>query len=99
MGTKHAIAAAALAVALAACPAPALAQTGNTGTTEVTVVAGPGWGQTEGSGTAKPAGGRMPQTGDPAAWAPLLLAGAAACGAGLVVASFNREGDANEHQE
>lgn len=99
MGTKHAIAAAALAVALASCPAPALAQTGNTGTTEVTVVAGPGWGQAEDSGAAKPAGGRMPQTGDPAAWAPVLLSGAAACGAGLVVASFNREGDADEHQE
>lgn len=92
MGTKHAIAAAALAGALALCPAPALAQSSDTGTTEVTVVAGPGWGQTEDSGAAKPAGSRMAQTGDPAVWAPFLLAGAAACAAGLAVTS-------REHKE
>lgn len=98
MGTKHAIAAAALAVALATCPAPALAQTGDTGTTEVTVVAGPGWGQTEDSDATKPAGGRMPQTGDPAAWTPFLLAGAAACAAGLAVTSRDHKG-AHDDQE
>lgn len=92
MGTKHAIAAAALVGALTLCPAPALAQASDTGTTEVTVVAGPGWGQTEDSGTAKPAGSRMAQTGDPAAWAPFLLAGAAACAAGLAATS-------REHKE
>ncbi len=100
MGTKHAIAAAALAVALASYPAPALAQTGDTGTTEVTVVAGPGWGQDgeNNQPSAKPAGGRMPQTGDPAAWTPFLLAGAAACAAGLAVTSREHKG-AHDDQE
>ena len=100
MGTKHAIAAAALAVALASCPAPALAQTGDTGTTEVTVVAGPGWGQDgeNNQPSARPAGDRMPQTGDPAAWAPFLLAGAAACAAGLAVTSRDHKG-AHDDQE
>lgn len=45
MNTKHAmIASVMLAGALSLCPAPALAQASDTGTTEVTVVAGPGWG-------------------------------------------------------
>lgn len=98
MGTKHAIAAAALAGTLALCPAPALAQVSDTGTTEVTVVAGPGWGQTEDSGAANPAGSRMPQTGDPAAWAPFLLAGAAACAAGLAVTSREHKGTHDDQE-
>lgn len=100
MGTNHAIAAAALAVALASCPAPALALTGDSGTTEVTVVAGPGWGQDgeNNQPSARPAGGRMPQTGDPAAWAPFLLAGAAACAAGLAMTPRDHKG-AHDDQE
>lgn len=45
---RGAAAAAALTLAggLVLCPAPALAQASDTGTTEVTIVAGPGWGQT-----------------------------------------------------
>lgn len=83
-----------LAGALALCPAPALAQAPDTGTTEVTIVAGPGWGQDgeNNQPSARPASGRMPQTGDPAAWAPFLLAGAAACAAGLAVTSREHKG-------
>lgn len=88
-----------LAGALALCPAPALAQASDTGTTEVTVVAGPGWGQKRGGG-AQAKGSRtdgdMPQTGDPSAWVPFLAAGAAACTAGLVATSRTGRGSADE---
>lgn len=89
-----------LAGALVLCPAPALAQASDTGTTEVTIVAGPGWGQSgeNNQPSVRPAGGRMPQTGDPSAWAPFLLAGAAACAAGLAVTSRDRKG-AHDDQE
>nr|WP_073294363.1 hypothetical protein [Parolsenella massiliensis] len=89
-----------LAGALVLCPAPALAQASDTGTTEVTIVAGPGWDQDgeNNQTSARPAGGRMPQTGDPAAWTPFLLAGAAACAAGLAVTSRDHKG-AHDDQE
>lgn len=88
-----------LAGALALCPAPALAQASDTGTTEVTVVAGPGWGQKKDGGAqakGNRTGGSMPQTGDPSAWVPFLAAGAAACAAGLAATSRTRRGSADE---
>lgn len=89
-----------LAGALVLCPAPALAQASYTGTSEVTIVAGPGWDQDgeNNQTSARPAGGRMPQTGDPAVWAPFLLAGAAACATGLAVTSRHHKG-AHDDQE
>lgn len=98
---KGAAAAAALTLAgaLALCPAPALAQASDTGTTEVTVVAGPGWGQKKGDGAqakGNRTGGSMPQTGDPSAWVPFLAAGAAACTAGLAATSRTGREDADE---
>ena len=83
------IAAASLAVSLLMSPVPALAAgTGDTGTTEVTVQAGPGWGQkTETVEVGRTSGGRLAQTGDAAAsWAPFLLLGAAALSGGLLTA-------------
>ncbi len=88
-----------LAGALALCPAPAFAQAPDTGTTEVTVVAGPGWGQKRGGGAqakGSRTGGGMPQTGDPSAWVPFLAAGAAACAAGLAATSRTGREDADE---
>lgn len=88
-----------LAGALSLCPAPALAQAPDTGTTEVTVVAGPGWGQKKGDGAqaeGNRTGGSMPQTGDPSAWVPFLAAGAAACTAGLAATSRTGREDADE---
>lgn len=88
-----------LAGALALCPAPAIAQASDTGTTEVTVVAGPGWGQKKGDDAqakGNRTGGSMPQTGDPSAWVPFLAAGAAACAAGLAATSRTRRGSADE---
>lgn len=100
MNTKHAmIASVMLAGALSLCPAPALAQAPDTGTTEVTVVAGPGWGQKRGGGAraeGNRTGGSMPQTGDPSAWVPFLAAGAAACTAGLAATSRTGREDADE---
>lgn len=105
MGTKRTIiAAAVLAGTLSLCPTPALAQNGDTGTTEVTVIAGPGWGQKQDSGAqakdaqakGKKAGGNMPQTGDPSVWAPFLMAGAAACAAGLAITSRTKREDTDE---
>ena len=100
MNTKHAmIASVMLAGALSLCPAPALAQASDTGTTEVTVVAGPGWGQKKGDGAqakGNRTGGGMPQTGDPSAWVPFLAAGAAACAAGLAATSRTGRGSADE---
>lgn len=102
MDARRGVAAAAtltLAGALALCPAPALAQASDTGTTEVTVVAGPGWGQKKGGGAqakGNRTGGSMPQTGDPSAWIPLLAAGAAACAAGLAATSCTRRESADE---
>lgn len=100
MNTKHAmIASVMLAGALSLCPAPALAQAPDTGTTEVTVVAGPGWGQKKGDGAqakGNRTGGSMPQTGDPSAWVPFLAAGAAACTAGLAATSRTGREDADE---
>lgn len=90
-----------LAGALALCPAPALAQASDTGTTEITVVAGPGWGQKEGGGAkakGNRTGGDMPQTGDPSAWIPFLATGAAACTAGLVATSRTRKEGADEDE-
>lgn len=88
-----------LAGALALCPVPALAQASDTGTTEVTVVAGPGWGQKKGGGArteGNRTGGSMPQTGDPSAWIPFLAVGAAACTAGLAATSRTGREDADE---
>lgn len=100
MNAKHAmIASVMLAGALALCPAPALAQASDTGATEVTVVAGPGWGQKKGGGAqaeGNRTGGSMPQTGDPSAWVPFLAAGAAACTAGLAATSRTGRGSADE---
>ena len=100
MNTKHAmIASVMLAGALSLCPAPALAQASDTGTTEVTVVAGPGWGQKKGGGAQAKGNrtdGSMPQTGDPAAWGPFLAAGAAAGAAGLAATSRTGRGSADE---
>lgn len=100
MNTKHAmIASVMLAGALSLCPAPALAQASDTGTTEVTVVAGPGWGQKKGDGAQAKGNrtdGSMPQTGDPSAWVPFLAAGAAACTAGLAATSRTGKEDADE---
>ena len=102
MDARRGVAAAApltLAGARALCPAPALAQAPDTGTTEVTVVAGPGWGQKKDGGAqakGNRTGGSMPQTGDPSAWVPFLAAGAAACTMGLVATSRTRRGSADE---
>lgn len=100
MNTKHAmIASVMLAGALSLCPAPALAQVSDTGTTEVTVVAGPGWGQKRGDGAQAKGNrtdGSMPQTGDPSAWVPFLAAGAAACTMGLAATSRTRRESADE---
>ena len=102
MDARRGVAAAAtltLAGALALCPAPALAQASDTGTTEVTVVAGPGWGQKKDGGAqakGNRTGGGMPQTGDPAAWVPFLAAGAAACAAGLAATSRTGRGSTDE---
>lgn len=100
MNTKHAmIASVMLAGTLSLCPAPALAQASDTGTTEVTVVAGPGWGQKKGDGAQAKGNrtdGSMPQTGDPSAWVPFLAAGAAACTAGLAATSRTGKEDADE---
>lgn len=98
---RGAAAAAALTLAggLVLCPAPALAQASDTGTTEVTIVAGPGWGQKEGDGArakGNRTGGNMPQTGDPSAWIPFLATGAAACAAGLAATSRTRGEGADE---
>lgn len=82
-------AAASLATALLVSPVPALAAgAGDTGTTEVTVQAGPGWGQrTETVEVGRGSNGRLAQTGDAAAsWAPALLLGAAALSGGLLAA-------------
>lgn len=105
MSTKRTIIAAAVLVgALSLCPVPALAQNGDTGTTEVTIIAGPGWGQKQNSAAQakdmqakdKKAGGNMPQTGDPSAWAPFLMVGAASCAAGLVATSRTRREGTDE---
>ena len=100
MNTKHAmIASVMLAGTLSLCPAPALAQASDTGTTEVTVVAGPGWGQKKGDGAQAKGNrtdGSMPQTGDPSAWVPFLAAGAAACAVGLAATSRTGRGSADE---
>lgn len=101
MDARRGAAAAALTLAgaLALCPAPALAQASDTGTTEVTVVAGPGWGQKKGDGAQAKGNrtdGSMPQTGDPSAWVPFLAAGAAACTMGLVATSRTRRESADE---
>lgn len=100
MNAKHVmIASVMLAGALSLCPMPALAQASDTGTTEVTVVAGPGWGQKKGDGAQAKGNrtdGNMPQTGDPSAWIPFLATGAAACTAGLVATSRTRRESANE---
>lgn len=90
-----------LAGALVLCPAPALAQASDTGTTEVTVVAGPGWGQKKGGGAqaeGNRTGGNMPQTGDPSAWIPFLATGAAACAAGLAATSHTRRESTDEEK-
>lgn len=97
------IAAASLATSVLLSPAPALAASaGDTGTTEVTVQAGPGWGQkTETVEVARGSGGRLAQTGDTAAaWAPVLLLGAAALSGGLLAAkeSDDGKGDSDDIQ-
>lgn len=100
-----AIAAPALvAGALAFGPVQASAQeiTGDdTATTEVTIAAGPGWGQktqvvdmTQGTrGGPQGAAGLLATTGDNAPWATLAFAGAAA--AGLMAWAIKKEGSEN----
>ena len=75
-----------------ACPGAALAQ-GNTGTTDVTVQAGPGWGQKVEKvrvKTTRRTPGDLAKTGDPAFWAPVALAGAATASGGLLMLKRNR---------
>lgn len=100
-----AIAAPALvAGALAFGPVQASAQeiTGDdTATTEVTIAAGPGWGQktqvvdmAQGTrGGPQGAAGLLATTGDNAPWATLAFAGAAA--AGLMAWAIKKEGNEN----
>ncbi len=38
----------------------------------------------------------MPQTGNPSVWAPFLMAGAAACAAGLTITSRTKREDTDE---
>ena len=66
-----------------------------TGTTDVTVVPGPDWGQKTktvdvNAGGKRSAGG-LAATGDAALWLPVALAGAAAASGGLV--AFKRQAD------
>ena len=71
---------------LALSPKPALATGGNTGTTEVSVQAGPDWGQkTETVGVNRSKRDGLAQTGDSAEWQLVLLLGAAAASGGLLV--------------
>ena len=85
------------------CPAVALAR-GGTGTTEVTVQAGPDWGQS--TKTVNVADGQEPtlgdlvRTGDPAFWIPVGLAGAALASGGLLLLKRNdNKKDGEEHDE
>ena len=76
-----------------ACPGAAWAQAANTGTTDVTVQAGPGWGQkveTVEVKVKRQTPGDLARTGDPAFWAPLALAGAATASGGLLMLKRNR---------
>ena len=83
------IAVASLAMSLLVSPVPALAAgAGDTGNTDVTVQAGPGWGQRiETVEVSRGSNCRLAQTGDTAGWAPFLLLGAAALSGGLLVAA------------
>lgn len=76
-----------------ACPDAALAQD-NSGTTDVTVQAGPDWGQTVKTVKVEPAVrgrtvGDLAKTGDPAFWGPVALVGAAMASGGLLLLKRN----------
>ena len=82
-----------------ACPGAAWAQAANTGTTDVTVRAGSGWGQkveTVEVKAVRRTPGDLARTGDPAFWAPVALAGAAAASGGLLM--FKRNGRDDDDQ-
>ena len=79
-----------------ACPGAAWAQAANTGTTDVTVQAGPGWGQkveTVQVKATRQTPGDLARTGDPAFWAPVALTGAAAASGGLLMLKRNARED------
>ena len=79
-----------------ACPGLVWAQAANTGTTDVTVQAGPGWGQkveTVEVKAARRTPGDLARTGDPAFWAPVALTGAAAASGGLLMLKRNARED------
>ena len=80
-----------------ACPDAALAQD-NSSTTDVTVQAGPDWGQTIKTVNVEPADhrrsvGDLAKTGDPAFWGPVALVGAAMASGGLLLLKRNEKDD------
>lgn len=89
-----------------ACPGAALAATGDTGTTDVTVQAGPGWGQA--TETVKVVDGKrtpgdLARTGDPVFWLPVALTGAVAASGGLLLWKSkdgdDEEGEGDGHED